>query len=256
MELRAWYHQVKLILAAIILWIPAVSLAMYAATNTIPKTEGISEIVFRVAQLQARFDPSDVKDGVRKAATQAKGVATKVVSEAASKATAAMGLIDALPKGITVGSDQVCWQYREKKCQTVSSDIDSWFPKPARELLSQTSDTPDIPGFWTRINIQTCIAVSAVGLWLYFVLLCVAAFQVKIPASAGLYRFLSECLVALFVFTPLALAVAAIAFISDGLKRLSFLDVTDGDLSQWLLISFAFASISALAYAWHRKRAR
>ena len=253
MKLWAWCHQVRFVLTSIFLWIPAICFIMYEATNTLPKTEGIVKITFRLVNINSRFDLSAVKSEGHKVATKAKGVATKVVSEAASRASSATRLIDELPKEVTLGSDQVCWHYGENQCQRAPSDFEAWFPKAARAILFTTSNRLRISTFWTNIRVQTCIVVSAVGLWLYFAVLCTALLQLKIPTAMKPYGLVVEVAVLLLIFVPSAFALLVIKFISDGLKRVSILEVTDGDLSQWILTSFAFATISVLAYLWHRR---
>ncbi|KAH7208461.1 uncharacterized protein BKA55DRAFT_493917, partial [Fusarium redolens] len=99
-------------------------------------------IQFVKPRLQPRLDLSDVKGKASEVLSTVKDVATKVVSEAASKATSITGLLEELPKEITLGSQKLCIQYRDVQCRPIPSDFNSWFPRPVMQLISHLSDKP------------------------------------------------------------------------------------------------------------------
>ena len=79
-------------------FIPAICLAIYIAKNITIKQEGIVKIQFVKPNLRPRLDLSDVKGKASEVLSTVKDVATKAVSEAASKETSITSLLEELPK--------------------------------------------------------------------------------------------------------------------------------------------------------------
>ncbi|KAI3573603.1 hypothetical protein IWW34DRAFT_592263, partial [Fusarium oxysporum f. sp. albedinis] len=99
-------------------------------------------IQFVKPNLRPRLDLSDVKGKASEVLSTVKDVATKAVSEAASKETSITSLLEELPKEITLGSQKLCIRYKDVQCRSIPSNFNSWFPEPVMQLISHLSDNP------------------------------------------------------------------------------------------------------------------
>ncbi|KAJ0134589.1 Serine-type carboxypeptidase F [Fusarium oxysporum f. sp. albedinis] len=247
----------KRLICAMIGFIPAICLAIYIAKNITIKQEGIVKIQFVKPNLRPRLDLSDVKGKASEVLSTVKDVATKAVSEAASKETSITSLLEELPKEITLGSQKLCIRYKDVQCRSIPSNFNSWFPEPVMQLISHLSDNPNISRAWTQVDIQDCIVAIIISLSLCCILI-VLIFLYPSMLFQKYYRCLLVLEVMVFTMTSISqiTSLIAIYFIHRGLTKVSLFHVSNGKLSFYLMLIFFLTCISIACYIWHRIRIR
>lgn len=234
----------------------AAILAGYTAEDTVIRTEGIAIMKIDKSNLQPRFDLSDAKGGASKIATKAKTVATKVISEAASKATTVADLLNSLPGEIMLGSEKICIRDKQTNCQSIPTDFNSWFPKPVRQLLAQLPEVPHISRTLTCINIRGCIIAALVTLLLSFIIMAIEFFYPSALRQQRKWYYLAAEIILLVVpFFPQIIALLAVSRISRSLEKLPFFTLNDGKLAMWLSLSSVLTLCSVTLYILQRVKA-
>lgn len=247
-------QKLNLVPLAMLFALTAAVLAGYTAENTVIRTEGIATIKIDKSNLQSRFDLSDAKGEASKIATKAKTVATKVISEAASKATTVADLLNSLPDEITLGSEKICTRDKQTNCQSIPTNFNSWFPKPVMQLLAELPDVPHISKTVTRINIRGCIITALTGLPISFIFMAIELFSPsELRQQPWYYLTVAvEIILLAVLFIPQVVALLVVSHISSCLEKLPFFTLNDGRLAMYLLLLLTLTSCSVTLYILQR----